>query len=166
VNFLDFKWQIGDVGFGDVRFGDAGFLGLVFAFDFILVTEKSVTAADDKAVVKDGDNDEIVFLVFEVFLWEDVGDELAEEARFWSADGWEADFDLLGEKETLLLEVCVNSIRHYLIKIIQKVSPFFIVSYFKFGPIKLFSENASRPSYNRLRAIKIAFHPFISLYTH
>lgn len=125
VNFLDFKWQVGDVGFGD-----AGFLGLGFAIDFIFVTEKSVTAADDEAVVKDGDNNEIVFLVFEVFFWEDVGDELAKEARFGGADGRESDFDLFGENETLLLEVCVNSIRHYLIKIIQKFSPFFILSLF------------------------------------
>jgi hypothetical protein len=161
VNFLDFKWQVGGVGFGDV-----GFLGLGFAIDFIFVTEKSVTAADDEAVVKDGDNDEIVFLVFEVFLWEDVGDELAKETRFWGADGREADFDLFGEDETLLLEVCVNSIRHYLIKIIQKFSPFFILSILNSGRLNSFLKMFLSLHTIVLGAIEIAFNPFISLYTH
>jgi hypothetical protein len=125
VNFLDFKWEVGDVGFGD-----DGFFGFAVAVDFVLVAEEGVASADDKAVVKDGDDDEIVLLVFEVFLGKDVRDELAEEAWLGGTDGWKANLDLLGEDEALLLQVCVYSIRHYLIKIIQKSALKFVVSLF------------------------------------
>ena len=48
MEFLDFKGQVVNVGFGD-----DWFLGIGLSINFVLIAEKGVASANNEAIVKD-----------------------------------------------------------------------------------------------------------------
>lgn len=119
MDFLDFEGEVVNVGFGD-----HWFLGIRLSIDFILVAEEGIAPTDDEAVVQDWDDDELVVFVLEILLWHHVRDQLAKQSWLGGSDWRKSNLNFFGQDQALFLQVCVYSIRHYLIKIIQIISPF------------------------------------------